>query len=253
MIPPFFIGSQVEVIGQPKGNVFEPVGKIGIVRKTEFYADGDSGFCVDGCWYPANSLRLVEEGLKIGDYVEAIGPNIFGGGCGKIFEIEYSWPEERRFAGEGYWYPASHLRKLAPEEVARHLKSQCKATFSCDSSNAVAAIEKTQLKLWQLQVDERLSAIEKLQFSQQDAIVHFKNRLDKMQKSIDVLERIQRGEGPETILIGGSGPDHYAGSKDDCQFISIAILGNHHYTNVFKCPEDAMRWCKVVLDSMREG
>jgi len=82
------------------------------------------------------------------------------------------------YVGNLGMYPASSLRKLAPEEVAMHQKNQLKMIIECDASKAIASIEKVQLRLWQHRVDERLSAIEKRQGAQQ-------NRMDAAEKRMD--------------------------------------------------------------------
>jgi hypothetical protein len=96
-------------------------------------------------------------------------------------------------------------------------------------------------------IEKRQDRIEETLEAHQDCIGNLCDDYVRQQKSINVLEGIQRGEGPEVCEC------RCKLSYDDCQKISIAILGNRHHTNVFRCPDEAMAWCEKVLDSMGEG
>ena len=126
--------------------------------------------------------------LKIGDWVKVIGPDVALNDYyrGRRFRISQTPCQmSDMFSCEFYpnYFPAESLRKLTPEEIEQDLPSPkdvfesrivayCRATNDGNISihERLSAIEK------------RLSAIETLQFSQQDAIVHFENRLTFVEK-----------------------------------------------------------------------
>ncbi|MCK9571036.1 hypothetical protein M0R72_18960 [Candidatus Pacearchaeota archaeon] len=229
MTPPIFnLGDEVEVIGTDRyGN---DTGKKTLTICMMWSDDGKT-FYSDrySPWYPANSLRLVNEKplspmqvtctydpvdcecraiqvscpcgrkaeialpeksewkevsdeLKIGDYVAIVGPNRFGnsGALGHIFQITQVYHSDQPvvvwYSSEGEnCYPAKSLRKLTPEEIADHMQPKDETIIRMAST-----IERCCERL--SAIEKRLSAIETLQFSQQDAIVHFENRLTFVEK-----------------------------------------------------------------------
>lgn len=118
-------------------------------------------------WYPASSLRLVEE-LKIGDWVEVIGPNTTAPDkceMGKVFKIEEA--QETMFgikySAEGvYRYLAPSLRKLAPEEIAQHTAQANTFTvkFKYDTSEFEKSLSEIRAVVWQHEIEGRLSAMQ---------------------------------------------------------------------------------------------
>lgn len=94
-------------------------------------------------YYPASSLRKVrvidvEEGLKIGDWVEVIGPTAY---YKKTDKIGYKFPLKRMDTDtsnviEGnYVYPTSSLRKLSPDEIPCKTELATEYIPSCDWCN----------------------------------------------------------------------------------------------------------------------
>ena len=162
MTPPLSMGDEVEIIG-PSCDATGRKFAISQISGCEYFS------CYGLPWYPASSLRLVEE-LKIGDWVEVIGPTEFGGDKwqGKIFEITCTHTESPAFGGRDLfsamgvaWYPAKSLRKLAPEEIQQHTSKSNTLTvkFKCDTSEFEEQLDKAADKMWKVLVDERLSAI----------------------------------------------------------------------------------------------
>ena len=124
MTPPIFhLGDEVEVIGTDRyGN---DAGKKTLTI-CMMWADDGKTFYSDrySPWYPASSLRLVEEDLKIGDWAEVVNPECID--HGRVFQVEYIsdglYAKEHVYFGKhtNKWY-ASDLRKLTPEEVQAHM------------------------------------------------------------------------------------------------------------------------------------
>lgn len=316
----FSIDDRVEIVGPDKDgdrNEIDAKFAISQVLKRDgiLYYSGDCFW-----WYPASSLRLVEEELKIGDWVKVIGPSIFDNRSqnGRIFQIQHINKDGEISLDDGDWLfrPAS-LRKLTPEEIQQHINSELKVgdyvlvvlpgTDLSDTVHKIRRIEDETREAFTIQlddlswwrpkslqklltpeeiqqhtgtigyatqkcqediekatkalrdilaplVDERLSAIEK----RQDKIDHWMDRFAKvgarweteraeMQKSIDVLEGIQRGEAPDVADC----PNHHC--MPNYEPIRISILRKCAHSDVFTCPNDALDWCKKALDSMREG
>jgi len=158
----FHISDQVEIIGPTITGCHCFIGeKFKISSECNMTYSGD-GFP----WYPTSSLRLVE-GLKVGDWVQVIGPKWNGpepSECGKIFRISGIIGEgnECIFSAPCFpWYKPSSLRKLAPEEIAMHTGTIGYQAQKCegDLQKAQDAIREILAPL----VDGRLSAIEKRQ------------------------------------------------------------------------------------------
>lgn len=209
MTPPHFqLDDEVEVIGT------ETRFKISQIQKNP---NGEIVYSAVGePYYPASSLRLVEE-LHVGDWVEVVKDTFSctENDIGKIMRVcsEPNPTDGGIELDSGMWHHPEGLRKLAPDEIAKHL---------APTKDELDQIE-SQFKL-----DRRLSDIEK------QLVLFSKN----VNSRLDALE----GERPEIC-----------DCKPAIEPISIAITGNWHYTNVFKCYEDALAWCKVVLDSMKEA
>jgi len=163
------VGDYAKVIGPAiaVGVVKSECGKIDRVTKI----NSDGGICVSGWYYPRSSLQKVDgPELKIGDWCEIIGPsypcedNHFG----EVFQIT-QMPDMCRdihgcrsdkdhYSREGLpMYPASSLRKLTPEEVAKHTTPMLELPREIRKKIATALLAQlTQLN----EHEERLSAIE---------------------------------------------------------------------------------------------
>jgi tRNA(Ile)-lysidine synthase TilS/MesJ len=164
----------------------------------------------------------VEE-LKIGDWVEVIGPDDhgFGHAIGNIFRVDmvnlpsepFPWAANKITAT----YPVKSLRKLPPEEITMHTGTIGYQAQAChdELKKAQDAIRKLLAPL----VDERLSAIEECQKEHRTAIVSLRQshlyladeELARIKKRLDVhedtfalmrqefngLEAYQKSEMPE--------------------------------------------------------
>jgi len=141
MTPPFFIGQEVKIVGPSKGNSLLHMGQTFEISQSKdgFYSKRDMP------WYPASSLQLVDEELKIGDWVEIIGPSRhgFSEAHGVIFKIEQVLGHEYSAPGVA-WYQAKCLRKLTSEEIAMHTSKANTFTvkIKCDTSELEAWLDK---------------------------------------------------------------------------------------------------------------
>jgi uncharacterized coiled-coil protein SlyX len=194
-------------------------------------------------------LDDLDEELNIGDWVEVIGSSVTGGDddIGKRFVIEEiddpSWPyHQKGYSHHGLmWsiWPASSLRKLAPEEIAMHTSTigYKMQELQDATEKGMAAIRKLLAPIVEKHVAdalkrlsdiesrmdsigpshselmgdvealaEKVGAIEKRQDRQTEAsdilsqrLAAQKTRMDKQQKAIDCLEAYQRGEMSEVI------------------------------------------------------
>jgi hypothetical protein len=159
----FSIDDKVEIVGPDKDGDQKELGNEFAIDQV-VKRDGILYYSADPFWwYPASSLRLVEE-LKIGDWVKVIGPSIFDDRSqnGRIFQIRHINTDGEISLDEGDWLfrPAS-LRKLTPEEVAEHT-----GTIGYQAQECQRELEKgidAMRNLLAPDVYERLSAIEKRQ------------------------------------------------------------------------------------------
>jgi hypothetical protein len=243
--------------------------------------DGSISYSAIGeAYHPASSLRLIE-GLKIGDWVEVIGPFIpgyidTGIKCFKITETHEEYGGETSYRSPGQpRYRAASLRKLTPEEIAMHTGTIGYQMQKCseDTEKAANALREILAPL-----------IAKRQDGQHDQIDAIEEDLDKIFKRLSILE----GEMPEVCnlplpLVGlamsmcGPVPACIASSirheseeaekrkqkgtcdEEDCNpntepiNISICLGVEESYTKIFRCHAEALEWCEKVLDSMREA
>lgn len=286
MTPPISIGSDVVVVGPTEYGNTSHIGEkftVASMHQESSAFGGRTLFCAKGLpWYPASSLRLVE-GLKIGNWVEVIGPccSVFitRGDDLEIFKIGY-----RLETGcYGYdcgrpSYPASSLRKLTPEEIAMHT-----GTIGYQAQKCNAELEKAKEALRDLLaplVDERLSAIEsrlnELGPSHADllgdveALAEKMGATEKRQKEqheridrfmqdyrehkdfdFDMHDRIKVLEGEMSEVIDC--PKSHRMSNDESICVSIYNGLDKSITKVFTCPNEAREWIEKVLDSMKEA
>lgn len=280
MTPPTFrIGDLVKVVGQPYGLYTKPIGQKARITKIEPDSIGQLGYEVDGVWwYPASSLRLVEE-LKIGDWVEVIGPST---GCilyekGECFQITRKHEFNKSYFGDDMadWYPAKSLRKLTPEEM-----QPIKVIPTVEDNVKRLDAHREAIDA----INERLSAIEHRQGTQQ-------NRMDAIEKRIDFIEAFQKhaayttytykpGEEGTITVHCSCGRKHEieatprtyqadseASRKDEAELASlcpnghqipngepirVAIeRGDEAHTYCDTCPGECLNWSEKVLDDMR--
>ena len=202
MTPPIFnLGDEVETTN---GTRF----KISQIWKKP---DGSLAYSdVNLRWFSAGDLRLVPAELKIGDWVEVIRPDIDATGkIAKVIRVEPPSDDKYNIQLEdkSWWRPTS-LRKLTPEEIEQHLVKDLPSPKDVFESRIVAYCRATNDGNISIHerlsaIEKRLSAIETLQFSQQDAIVHFENRLtfvEKFQRDQDNLMGRAIRDGVAEIL-----------------------------------------------------
>jgi len=157
MSPPIFrLDDEVEIIGVTSDGVTERMGERFVVSQYYYNQGSERCSAVGFPWYPASSLRLVEE-LKIGDWVEVIGGDVVHPTerkhPGQIFKITHKcdtatmWPTYYT-CPDTLCYPAKSLRKLTPEEIPNQ------SPFTLEQRLA-------SLEDYTRENDKRLSAIEK--------------------------------------------------------------------------------------------
>jgi len=192
------IGDEVEITGPCKHGYRGGVGERFVITKAR-----DCMFSANGqCWLPASSLRLVEEELKIGDWVEVIGPYdpIFSPvpGAPSIFQIDAIFNAGKWYRSDyegDVCYPAKSLRKLTPEEISQHQKGQIKVSVNLDCSEFAAGLEKCQDKLWKIGIEARLSTIEAQQKEMWDRMDINRELRDTMQESMCRMKKAFREAG----------------------------------------------------------
>lgn len=204
MTPPIFhIGDLVEITGPSAVGARICIGEKFTISEILKRADSEAYSDADHTWYPASSLRLVEE-LKIGDWVEVIGP------CSKLYCVRPDDPivfqihstPWGNFCGDMNRpaYPATSLRKLAPEEIERHACSGKPAyeypttpvkdfeELSLKDVARMASICKNEYGVWISTLlgrvdksEERLSAIEHRQSAICEYNIETEQRLQKLE------------------------------------------------------------------------
>lgn len=238
MTPPHFQkGQEVEIIGPSLTNDTTHIGErikidqIYLSSKESWYSKcGYPG-------YPASSLRLVED-LQSGDYVEIIGKDIYDEWDpdypkGSIFQITQVRTKPVSFSAFGYCaFPPNSLRKLTPDEIAKHL---------APTKEDLDQIEK------KFKIDRRLSAIEKRLGAQKDAIIEIdrvlkvrKVFMDEFNERIAVLE----GERPEVI------------DRKQIRIpenANISMRSDQNGKVVIEYSESGFELAKAVLDNMKEA
>lgn len=173
----FQLGDVVEIIGPALGGIHAHVGEKGKLSDID-----RGGYLVSGLWYPASSLRLVEPELKIGDWVQVLDQptGLHGEPTGQIVQIDRFHDEDGRPHASGWYYYASGLRKLTPEEALCHLTKRPGFTaeqrldsleeYTKESDARLAAIESRQNR--QTEVSDILAQRLAEQKMRQDAIEH---------------------------------------------------------------------------------
>lgn len=214
MTQKFNLGDKVEITGPSRcgtetssGRSFK-IDQINIEGNDELYSTAGLA------WYPASSLRLVEEELKVGDYVEIIkesSPRV-----GEIFRVSciihgYEYPIQLDEKLRSWWRRSS-LRKLSPEEVKRHL-----AKSDIDNIHE-------KLNLLQDQIDKSTEETDK--------------RLEAIEKKLSPVNVGQAAHQCDREL-----------NQDDIR-ISITINDVCGYGKSFTCPKAALDWCKRTLEEI---
>lgn len=291
LVPKLKIGDRVRVIGKSVAG-YDDIGKVGKIDGCNaVFSEYQVGVGI----YPASSLALVEkvpeEELKVGDYVEAIGPSCLNHVYkedSKIFQIERVNSDTGCVSHKnmGIYYPNS-LRKLSPAEVQAHLP-HVQVTASIDCSGFLEKLEKTKNNLWKFSIEQRLAAIEKRQDKLDSWITRFakvgarleeeradlEEAIGKQQKRMDFVEAIQKGDGLTDIgsiaAIASFGPipaciaefqkreaeEAEMRKKGDCRPTGEPILvrihrGDDHFSRELTCPGELITWCTEILDNMK--
>jgi hypothetical protein len=188
MTPPISIGSLVEVIGPGLNGSNPAIGQRFRISEIWKPSEADTQYSdtLESCWYPASSLRLVEEELKIGDYAEVIlSGNSFTGRIGKV--TDDSGIKTVALYNMGVW-ERKNLRKLTPEEIAMHTGEK--------AANALDEIQELRRRIHDLEMS--LSGFTNGPEPEYVAGLSYaknpvRDRLAAIEKRLDVLE----GERPE--------------------------------------------------------
>lgn len=176
MTPSFRIGQEVQVIETGKRFFIEQI--ILAEHNTIKYSARS-----EGEYYPASSLRLVSEELKIGDWVQVIGQpkachGYNTGWVGKVEGIGYSGG--RRV--ESLFYDSSALRKLTPEEVQAHFHPEIE--LSQDVKKKIVKAFLAQIARSD-EVEERLAAIQDRLKEDRNLMMEIEERFDERQDAIE--------------------------------------------------------------------
>ena len=93
---------------------------------------------------------IVEEELKIGDWVRVVGETALGRMDCLDFEFEItSKSSQGNYTGKDVpWFSATSLRKLTPEEIARHAAPQEDFELSLSEVAHHAGVQKNQWGVW---------------------------------------------------------------------------------------------------------
>lgn len=168
--------------------------KTGTVNDPD-YITGDGIKCVIVDWDDkskrtsvlSSNLRLMEDGLKIGDWVEVIGPAVDGPGkIGAIFKIldtfdSHTWG--RWFSSNGmHCYPAESLRKLTPEEM-----QPIKVIPTAEDNAKRLDAHREEMDA----ANERLSAIEQRQSAICSYNIETEQRLQKLEAVQKLLSQLE--------------------------------------------------------------
>jgi hypothetical protein len=259
MNPPLSIGDEVIIIGPSKGGSSLRTGqKFRISQSRDgYYSKRDIP------WYPASSLRLVEEDLKMGDLVEVVGKSYYlDNSClGKVFRIDEIRPDAL-IPAFGRLYFAKFLRKLTSEEITMHtgtigyqveewqkemekVENAVRKLLAPDIEKGIHKAVNAFLVENNQKLKERLSAIEKRQESQCHRLNRHTFDINGIKSRLSILE----GERPEVCP---------SCTVPDCDLSDVKIRisitrGGIEHIHYHACPCECGEWAEKVLDSMREG
>jgi len=274
MTPPLFIGSQVHVIGPNCEGKCEPQCDFEIthISKDVNGKISYSAFMVP--WYPASSLRLVEDELKIGDWVEVIGPDIIGAELhkiGRIFEItqmpdrcKYLGPTDDKdcYSTEGIpMYPVTSLRKLTSEEIAMHTGYKMQE-FQVATAKGMAAISRLLAPIVEKHVADaikKLSDIERRMDSIGPSHAELLGDVEALAEKVGAIENqlklFSNSVNSRLDVLEGEKPEVCEGKEQiSDELIRIIIIkGDRMEANAYYYPSAALAWSKKVLDGMREA
>lgn len=200
LAPQFTIGNLVEVVRASNYDSRHLVGEKFTIDDIE----GDRYTAVGYPWIRADCLRLVEE-LKIGDWVEVIGPDgaLNDYYRGRKFRISQT-PRQASdmFSCEFYpnYFPTKSLRKLTLAEALCHITKRPSEYIDASLEGRISAIEK-QLKEQQKKISQFDGEISHLMGSIQECLmesgdVEARARCREMaiEKRLDFVEKFQRGQ-----------------------------------------------------------
>jgi hypothetical protein len=151
-------------------------------------------------WYPASSLRLVEEELKIGDFVEVIGPTRYfkNMNLGKIFQIKQIGTYFNTVTEEDAVYDMSALRKLTPDGIADRtapnleLSQEMKVKIGMTFLKHLDQIGELQDRL--KQHDEEIKGIYDILENHEEIHGGMDERLSTIEKRLAFVEKFQRDQ-----------------------------------------------------------
>jgi hypothetical protein len=271
---PLSIGSRVEVTGKSTYVGFCHMSDRFVIDQI-WKRDGIISYSGEAVntWYPASSLRLVDDELEIGDWVEVIAKgNQFTGKNGQVSEIGETYIA---LYNMGVWN-RGNLRKLTPGEIQQHLKSigSDESVWECNRDKTItemkdrlSAIESrlnslapshTELMGDVEALAERMGAIEKHQQEQHERMDRFmQDYREHKDFDFDMHDRIKvlEGEMPEVCDIPEMHKPDYdliPDRKPNDTPVRIAMFDHNGkaFTTVEETRADAIAWCQKVLDSM---
>lgn len=187
MTPPHFqIDNEVRIIGPSCiGNKNHIGDKFKISEILERADECQYSTCNLG-WYPASSLRLVEE-LQVDDWVKVIGPAVnYPGEIGLIFQIKtaFNSPTYGKWFSTGGvgCYPPTSLRKLTPDEIAVYQASQMlpKSTETQELRRRIHDLEMSLNGFTNGPEPEYVSGIAHVKDPVRDRLVAIESRLNEL-------------------------------------------------------------------------
>ncbi|MFA7164645.1 MAG: hypothetical protein WC124_02200 [Desulfoplanes sp.] len=236
--PPFHIGQEVET----------NTGRRFRITQVQQLPDEEREYSASyEAYYPASSLRLVDDGLKIGDYAKVVRPG--NQSTWQIGQVSCVGELTVTLRDMGCW-DRQHLRKLTPETVVRHTHQIGYRARGCQikRKKSIDAIR----NLLAPDVYERLATIEKKIDQFDGEIGHLNGSISECliesgdvearticrEKQIEERLAILEGEAPEVCDVP----------------IEITIIrrGELPHNKVTCHPDAALAFCEHVLDSMQK-
>lgn len=203
------LGTEVTIIGPSNSGGYTHYGERFVISEILTRSEGKSySSSTYFGWFPANSLRLVEEELKIGDMAEVLVDG-YGKKIGDVFCIDSI--VKGRIPGDlGPYYSAnnwplysrSELRKLTPDEVEQHTTPKDETSskikqFDGEIAHLLASVQEyliesgdveARTKCREMKITDRLSVIEHRQEIQQKLLSQLETHQDNHDKQLTNVE-----------------------------------------------------------------
>lgn len=262
----FVMGQEVEIIGPScAGNIGHIGERFKIIERSPLDREEYSTSGLP--WYPASSLLLVPT-FKKGDWAEITGPSILGDDkhLGEKFVISglSTVTQHIPFSPyDGMYYPAKSLRKLTPEEVAKHTAP--KLELSQETKEKIAAVfenavEREIVKRYP-DIESRLAAIGSRLKNDRNLMMEIEERFDERQDAIE-KRQAKIDHWMDRFAKAGARWENFIEAiqkneveyMPDCKPIRIIMFREgKECATVADCPAEALAWCQKVLDGMRSA